>query len=77
MTGGRTGCEQERIRGNIDRDLDVERADERRVQERPASRHRATRNRPRYPSSNMARIVSMVMNIRSGRSWKLWKPRRR
>ena len=55
-------------RGNIDRDLDVERTGEFRVQEWPASRHRAARNRLRYPSSNMARIVSMVMNIRSGRS---------
>ncbi len=26
---------------------------------------------------NMARIVSMAMNILSGRSWKLWKPGRR
>ena len=31
----------------------------------------------RYPSPNMDRIVPIVMNIRSGRSRKLWKPRRR
>ncbi len=43
----------------------------------PFDRVLCASNCPDYLSLNMARIVSMAMNIRSGRSWKLWKPRRR